>query len=136
MARGRLFLVAVANWKCFDALSVYLGTKTNAIAPQTAPVSDPVPPSTIAVTNDRLSVSEKAPGLTTPDQKPYRPPANPAHAALTTKARTLVRPTLMPAREAAISSSRTHRTRRPRPLCTRLASRTSATSAAAIDTQD
>ena len=70
------------------------------------------------------SASGNAPGAASWLTTTSRPPARPAHAALTTKASTCVRATWSPASCAATSSSRTARNARPSRLRTTLASST------------
>ena len=81
--------------------------------PSTAPSRLPRPPTTIAVSRliDSTSVTDDG-AASRPTMASMQPPT-PAHAALTTKARTRARPRLMPASAAATSSSRTARQVRP-----------------------
>jgi hypothetical protein len=75
-------------------------------------------------------LSGNSPVFTTPVDRASRAPASPAQAALTAKAMTLVRATLIPASAAATSSSRTARNARPYRLERRFANRTNVVMAA------
>ena len=90
-----------------------------------------MPPITMATSNwiERAIVKPSGPMVWITSAR--RPPPRPAQAADTTKARIWVRATGMPASDAAISSSRTARKLRPNRLRSRLASSTSAITAAA-----
>ncbi len=99
------------------------GMYVNSAAPSNAPLRVPRPPMTTAESNVNDSTSVNPLGAAILDAIAITAPAAPAHAALTTNARILLRARSIPAISAATSSSRTARHCRPTRLTARLARR-------------
>ena len=102
------------------------GTRKNTTAPTTGPHSRPAPPSTTISRKKIEKSAVKSSGVTTVFWTANRAPANPAIAALTTKAIILMRTSDTPAAVAATGLSRTATSARPKRERSRLAMPSSA----------
>lgn len=123
-------LTAFEKPKSLETDVAHWGRYTMRIPPQIAPVRLPRPPTTAPAMSAIERLSGNPSGFTVPVERASSAPPSPAHDALTTKASTWVRATLIPASDATISSSRTVRKDRPKRLRTRLARMTSVITAA------